>query len=92
VNFGQASVGARYTTTTETGLVYAGLHAEYDYGDQDMTVLSGFDDDEGWGARLEVGTEFLINDQFEVDFSMSVGGIGKSTTDIEARLMLSMSL
>jgi hypothetical protein len=90
VDFGQASIGARYTATTETGLVYAGLHAEYDYGDQDMTVLSGFDDDEGWGGRAEIGAEFLIYDRFEVDFNMSVGGIGKSTTDVESGLMVSM--
>jgi len=56
-----------------------------------MTVLSGFDDDEGWGGRAEIGAEFLIYDRFEVDFNMSVGGISKSTTDVETGLMVSMT-
>ncbi len=84
--FGRASVGTRLTMPLETGTVFAGLHADYDYGNGDSEPIAGFVDDTGPSGRVELGISTIITDRLDLRASVTTGGLGTRRRDTTASL------
>lgn len=89
-DFAQASLGARLTSRTATGQLFAGLHADYLDQDAGAVMTSEFLSENGWSGRVELGASREMQGGFGLSTSVEIGGIGGSAQTLSGGLRVAL--
>jgi len=91
VDFGEYSVGARWTRQTQNGMNYVGLHADYVETNAPTALASGAYDPEGLSARVELGGGVRVGPNSTISMGFEAGGIGSDLTDYSGQVRFGMN-
>lgn len=86
--FGEASLGARYTTPFDTGRAYVGLHLDYAFGDDVAAGVVGLQGGDDLSGRIELGVDARIADRIDLRVNGSYGGIGGDAREVSANIQM----
>jgi hypothetical protein len=89
-DFAQASLGARLTSRTATGQLFAGLHADYLDQDAGAVLTSEFLSENGWSGRVEFGASREMQGGFGLATSFDISGIGGSAQTLSGGLRVAL--
>ena len=91
VRFTQGSIGARLSSESANGVLFAGLHADYLSQDADTQLALDLLADDGWTGRVEFGFERRSNHGTGLRTSLGVRGLGGDMQTMSGELSFSIS-
>ncbi len=91
VDFSEYSVGARWTRTTQNGMNYIGLHADYVDSSAPQALAGGGFDPEGLSGRVEFGGGVQVTANSNVSMGFQIGGIGSDLPDYAGQVRFGMN-
>ncbi|MBF9035588.1 autotransporter domain-containing protein [Rhodobacterales bacterium HKCCE2091] len=86
VEFGELSLGARYTRGFAGGSYFAGIYADYLHTDADTALVSDLLVDDGWTGRIELGGTMELDGGISLDTAVEFGGLGGDLHQVSGAL------
>lgn len=86
VDFGQLSVGGRYSERADTDTTFVGFYADYLDTSSDNRLVARRLIDDGWTGRVEIGTSVDFGSDAGLEMSLEIGGVGGELHQISGGL------